>query len=145
MKNSRLVPNLAFPHDESSPAILLELPTHPPVAVAIVCDLGRPVGYVCLGHARPALASVSMPKAAVHENRQPSAEINDVGFAWNVRAMQSVAGCKGSDETTNGYFGSGVAALDGPHDGGAPFRIFSHGSNSILRLGSRSHFATMLL
>ena len=65
------------------------------VARPVAGDLGAPIVGVGLGHARAARAVVAVPEAAVHENRELPARIDDVRLARQVGAMEPVAGAIG--------------------------------------------------
>jgi hypothetical protein len=69
---------------------MLKLLLNPPITSAISRDLSQPVFSICLWDARAPVASMTVPKAAVHENGELAPNINYVRISGNIASMQSV-------------------------------------------------------
>ena len=82
-------------------------------------DLGDPVGAMLLGHPRAALAVMSMPETAMHEDRDPAADIGDVRRARDVAPIEPVARGDGVEAFAQEEFGLRVLAAHRAHDVGA--------------------------
>ncbi len=87
----RLVLEFAFEDDEGAPALRRIGGKRSLVPRPVAGDLGAPIGRVGLGRPRAARAIMSMPKAAMDENRKFAGGVDDVRLSRQIAAMKSVA------------------------------------------------------
>lgn len=59
---------------------------------------------------------MTVPKAAVNKYHLPPAWKYEVGFTWQVSAVQPESVTHSMGEATHEEFGLSVLALNGPHD-----------------------------
>jgi hypothetical protein len=114
-------PRLALPDYEDGPALFLEGGYEGAVAAPITPDFGRPEVKPGLGELS-ITASVSVPKAAVHENNLSPAGKDQVGAAGQFRGVKPVAVTHAVDEASHDHLGDGVFTANAPHERAALFR-----------------------
>ncbi len=113
---------LALPDRRCTPASRFQRRDGCGVARAIAGDFRRPVRGVGGRHARTARAIMTVPKTAVHKQRNAVLWKDQVGLARQIIAPQPKAQAERMRRPAHPQLRSGIARLHCAHDGGALFR-----------------------
>jgi hypothetical protein len=114
------IAQFALPDDHCGPSEIGELFDTSLVPFDVGCELGSPIILARLGEAA-LRAAMTMPKAAVNENRFAATRECYVGFAREVSGMDAVSVAGLVQESTEEQFGTCVLRPNRTHDSGALF------------------------
>lgn len=84
--------HLAFPDNQDAPIRLVQGPKIGGITPLVPLYLGKPIRAVGFWGFSPSRARMAMPKATMHKNGRPLPHVGNIRFAWNVFAVQAVAG-----------------------------------------------------
>lgn len=112
---SEVRPNLAFPDNSHGPSLVFEGSFVFNIPFRVASALLRPEVRACRRDNTAVAAAVTMPEAAVDENRQPVFGQNYVGFAGKVLAMHAKSIAHRMQKRADFYFRFSVHATNRRH------------------------------
>ena len=105
----------AFPHHEDTPAERYQRCSITPVAGNVRIKFAKPELTPGLWHNRIAAVSVSVPEAAVDENRSPETRKDDVGLAGQIRPPEREAKTESVNDRPDLQLRTRIPALNAAH------------------------------
>jgi hypothetical protein len=114
---------LAFPNYDYPPTLVFEFSLHPGVARHVAFELGQPKFWSRLWRRGNAAATMSVPEAAVDENRSSVPGQHDIGATGQSLAMQPEAQAPPMKRLSNHHLRSSVLTSKALHERAGLFGI----------------------